>query len=83
MVHGITHLFFNKLYRKLFEGFIRNAQTDRYNIMCSIYSHEKEHHSSCDDSSSGWGCPLPSNSTTGALDLLCATIYFNDCWIKA
>ena len=24
-----------------FEGFIRNERTDRYNIMCSIDSHEK------------------------------------------
>ena len=33
----------NKLYGELFEGFIRNAITDRYNIMCSIDAHEKEH----------------------------------------
>ena len=24
---------------KVFEGFIRNARTDRYNIMCSIDAH--------------------------------------------
>ena len=29
-----------KLHGKLFEGFIRNAGTDRYHIMCSIDSHE-------------------------------------------
>ena len=33
----------NKLNGKVFEGFIRNARTDRYNIMCSIDAHEKEH----------------------------------------
>ena len=27
---------FKKLYGKLFEGFIRNARTDRYNIIYSI-----------------------------------------------
>ena len=32
-----------KLHGKLFEGFIINAITDRYNIMCSIDAHEKEH----------------------------------------
>ena len=32
-----------KLYGKVFEGFIRNARTDRYIIMCSIDAHEKEH----------------------------------------
>ena len=29
-----------KLHGKLFEGFIRNARTDRYNIMCSIDAYE-------------------------------------------
>ena len=30
-----------KLHRNVFEGFIRNAITDRYNIICFIYAHEK------------------------------------------
>ena len=58
----------NKLYGKLFEGFIINARTDRYHIMCSIDAYEKEHQSSsCDDARSGRGCPLPTNSTAKAL----------------
>ena len=32
-----------KLHGNVFEGFIRNARTDRYNIMCYIDAHEKEH----------------------------------------
>ena len=32
-----------KLHGNLFEGFIRNARNDRYNIMCSIGAHEKEY----------------------------------------
>ena len=48
-----------KIHGKLFEGFIRNVRTDRYNIMCSIDAHKKEHPSYCDDGSSGGGCPLP------------------------
>ena len=32
-----------KLYGKLFETFIINARTDRYNIMCSIDEYEREH----------------------------------------
>ena len=52
-----------KLRGKVFEGFIINAGTNRYNIMCSIYEHEKEHPSSCDDGISGRGCPLLSNPT--------------------
>ena len=55
---------YNKLHGKVFEGFIRNPRTDRYNIMCFSDAYEKEHPSSCDDDSSSGGCPLPSNSTT-------------------
>ena len=32
-----------KLHGKLFEGFIKNARTDRYNIMCFIDAYEREH----------------------------------------
>ena len=31
-----------KLHGNVFEGFIRNSRTDRYNVMCSIDAHEKE-----------------------------------------
>ena len=48
-----------ELHGKVFEGFIRNAITDRYNIMCYIDAHEKEHKPSCDNGSSGGGFPLP------------------------
>ena len=30
-----------KLHGKVFEEFIRNERTDRYNIVCSIYEHKK------------------------------------------
>ena len=30
-----------KIHGNLFEGFIRNERTDRYNIMGDIYAHEK------------------------------------------
>ena len=32
-----------KSHGNMFEGFIINAITDRYNIMCYIGAHEKEH----------------------------------------
>ena len=32
-----------KLHGKVFEEFIINARTDRYNIICFIDAHEKEH----------------------------------------
>ena len=58
-----------------FEAFIRNARTDIYNLICSIYSHKKNplvH----DDGSSGVDYPIPFNSTTEALFSLNATINF-------
>ena len=33
-----------KLHGNVFEGFIINAITDRYNIMCSIDAYERENH---------------------------------------
>ena len=52
--------------------------------MCYIYAYERENQSSsCDDGSSCGGCPLPTNPTTKALELLGATIYFIGCWLKA
>ena len=75
--------FCKKLRGKLFEGFIRNARTDRYNIMCSIDANEKEHQAYSRDGSSGGGCQLPKHSTTEALELLGETIYFIGCCIKA
>ena len=72
-----------KLNGKLFEGFIINARTDRYHTMCYIDAYRKQHQSSiCDYGRSGGGCPLPTNPTTEASELLCATIYFTVCWLK-
>ena len=31
----------SKLYRTTFEGFITQARTDRYNIMCSLVAHDR------------------------------------------
>ena len=72
-----------KLHGKLFEGFIINARTDRYNIMCYIDAYERENQSSgCDDRSSGRGCPIPITSTIEALESLGETIDFIGCWLK-
>ena len=73
-----------KLHGKVFEAFIINAITDRYNIMCYIGAYERELQTYiCDDGISGGGCPLSTNSTTEALESLGATIDFIGCWIKA
>ena len=71
-----------KLHGKLFEGFFRNARTNRYDMLCSIDAHEKEQQSSCDDVSSDEGSPIPKHSRTEALYFLHATIDFIDWWIK-
>ena len=31
----------SKLYGTIFEGFIKQATTDRYNIMCSLVAHDR------------------------------------------
>ena len=57
-----------KFYGKLFEGFIINSRTDRYNIMFYIDAYEREHKSSSYDyGSSGGGCLLQITSTTEVL----------------
>ena len=33
---------FYKLHGTVFENFIRNSRTDRYNIMCSVTAHDKQ-----------------------------------------
>ena len=66
----------------MFEEFIINARTDRYNIMCSIDDNEKNHPSVHDDGSSDSGYTIPLNSTTEALFSLNATIDFIGCWLQ-
>ena len=69
-----------KLNGKLFEGFIINTRADRYNIMCSIDSYERDHKpSSYDDGSSGGGYPLQTTSTIEALESIGETIDFIGC----
>ena len=52
--------------------------------MCSIDAYEREHKSySFYDGSSGGVFPLPTTSTTEALESLVATIDFIGCWLIA
>ena len=82
MVPGVTHVFVQNCMEQCFKIYIRNARTDRYNLMCYIDAHEKQHTSYVDDSISIGDNTIPSNSTREALDSLCATVDFIDCWIK-
>ena len=72
-----------QLHRKVFEVFIRNARTKKYNLMSSIGAHEKNYPSVHDDGSSGGGSPIPSHSTAAALVPLSTAINFNGCWLQA
>ena len=47
-----------KLHGNVFKGFIGNIRTDRYNFMCSIDAHERDHQSYFDDESSSGGCTI-------------------------
>ena len=48
-----------------------------------MHMKDKNQQYSCDYCSSDGVCPLPINSTTAALKLLIATIYFIVCCLKA
>ena len=61
---------------------LSSSQDDGCSFPCESIEHGKEHPSSCYDDSSGEGWLLLSNSTTEALDLLGATIYFIGCCLK-
>ena len=52
----------------MFDDFIRNDRTDRYNIMCSTNEHDKLQPTYVDDASSVGGIEIPNNSTTAALE---------------
>ena len=55
------------LHGSLSEGYVTNSIRDRYNLMCSIEYHEREHKSINDGESSGGGIPLAYNSTRDVL----------------
>ena len=82
MVPGVTHVFVQNCMEQCFKIYIRNARTDRYNLMCYIDAHEKQHTSYVDDSISSGGKAIPPNLTTKALDSLGAAYDFVYCWLK-
>ena len=53
----------SKLHGILYEDFIRNSRTDRYNIMHSITAHNMQQPKYVDDSSSAGGKEMPNNAT--------------------
>ena len=71
-----------KWHGRVFTYFIKNVRTDRYNLMCSIISHDKQQPTYVDDESNGGGIPIPKNATKYSLEELCATLNFIYCWLK-
>ena len=59
MLPVIAHIFVKNYMEQCLKIYIRNSRTDRYNIMCSIYSHEKQQPSYVDESIIGGGKSIP------------------------
>ena len=66
----------------IFECFIRNSRTYRYNLMCYITAHDRQQPIYVDDISSAGGKTIPKNATTVAIKSLGATLNFIDCWLR-
>ena len=58
----------SKLYGTTFEGFIKQARTDRYNIMCSLVAHDRLQDNEQDDESSIGDIEIPKYATVTALN---------------
>ena len=71
----------SKLYGTTFEGFIKQARTDRYNIMCSLVAHDSIQDNEQDDESSPGDIEIPIDATVKALNSLGATFNFIDIWL--
>ena len=71
----------SKLYETTFEGFITQARTYRYNIMCSLVAHDRMQDNKQDDESSIGDRVIPNYATVKELKSLGATFNFIDTWI--
>ena len=72
----------SRLHGSMFENFITHVKTDRYNIMCSLVTQDKEQPAYKDEESSIGDRIIPKNVRTEALELLGATINFIETWLK-
>ena len=66
----------------MFEDFITQARTDRYNIMCYLVVHDKMQPNYEDDKIVLGDRSIPKYATTKALKELGATLNFIDVWLK-
>ena len=58
----------SKLYITTFEGFIKQARTDRYNIMCSLVAHDRMKDNKQDYESSIDDREIPKDATVKAIN---------------
>ena len=65
----------------MFEGFIKQARTDRYNIMCSLVAHYRIQDNEQDYKISLGDRVIPKDATVKALFSLGATFNFIDIWL--
>ena len=68
-----------QLHRTVFQKYIRHARTERYKLMCSVDTNEKQQPLYVDGDIIGGGNAIPSNYTAETLDSLSATFDFIDC----
>ena len=68
----------SKLYGTTFTGLITQARTDRYNIMCSLFAHDRMQENKPDDESSIGDRVIPNDATVKSLKSLGATFNFID-----
>ena len=73
---------YSRLHGSLFEYFITHARTDRYNLMCSLVTHDKKQPAYEDEERSIGDRLVTKNATTEALEALGATLSFIDIWLK-
>ena len=66
----------------MYEDFITHARIYRYNIMCSLVSHDQIQPAYEDDEIIIGDMSIPKNATTKTLKVLGYTLNFIDKWIK-
>ena len=68
-------------YGTTFEGFITQARTYRYNIICSLVAHDRMQDNKKDDESIIGDKVIPNDATVKALKSLGATFNFIGIWL--
>ena len=66
----------SRLHGSLFEYFITRARTNRYNLLCSIFAHDKKQPAYEYEESSILDRLIPKHVTTESLEALGATLNF-------